>query len=451
MGELLALLGLGGIVFGVVNLFRPTGRLGIGTRKHARRVVYGSFGALILGSLLLPPDESAAEQLTATPTTSVIESTTSTTATTIPQPSTTFATTTTIPLPSVPAAEIIFASPTASPSGDPTSPLPSDATVATVTSITDGDTLDVRLPDGTLDSVRLIGVNTPERNECWAAESALALAMLAPEGSQVGLTVDTSERDQFDRLLRYLWVGGLSVNEELIRRGAAISRRYPPDTSMASRFESAQSEAQASRLGLWAPDACGPPAEATLTIVDWAYDPAGDDNQKLNEEWVVIRNDGNNLSDMTGWGIKDESASHRYVFPDGFSLAPGESVRVHTGCGDDFGTDLFWCSVGSAIWNNDGDTVFVTDPSGNTHTSQSHLPPTTTTTSTTTTAPPPISGGTGGGCHPSYQGECIPIGVEDADCKGGSGNGPYYVGRVTVVGPDVFDLDRDGDGVGCQG
>lgn len=54
------------------------------------------------------------------------------------------------------------------------------------------------------------------------------------------------------------------------------------------------------------------------------------------------------------------------------------------------------------------------------------------------------------GCHPSYRGACIPISASDVDCYGGTGNGPYYVGRVVVVGPDVFDLDRDNDGIGCD-
>jgi hypothetical protein len=52
-------------------------------------------------------------------------------------------------------------------------------------------------------------------------------------------------------------------------------------------------------------------------------------------------------------------------------------------------------------------------------------------------------------CHPSYQGECVPI-TSDVDCLGGSGNGPAYVGQVRVVGPDEYDLDRDGNGVGCE-
>ena len=38
-----------------------------------------------------------------------------------------------------------------------------------------------------------------------------------------------------------------------------------------------------------------------------------------------------------------------------------------------------------------------------------------------------------------------------ADCAGGSGNGPAYVqGPVRVIVSDVYDLDRDGDGVGCE-
>lgn len=53
-------------------------------------------------------------------------------------------------------------------------------------------------------------------------------------------------------------------------------------------------------------------------------------------------------------------------------------------------------------------------------------------------------------CHPSYAGACLDPDASDYDCAGGSGNGPKYTGRVTVVGPDVFDLDRDNDGIGCE-
>ena len=52
-------------------------------------------------------------------------------------------------------------------------------------------------------------------------------------------------------------------------------------------------------------------------------------------------------------------------------------------------------------------------------------------------------------CHPSYEGACVPF-ASDVDCAGGSGDGPEYVGRVRVVGPDVYQLDRDGNGIGCE-
>lgn len=55
------------------------------------------------------------------------------------------------------------------------------------------------------------------------------------------------------------------------------------------------------------------------------------------------------------------------------------------------------------------------------------------------------------GCDQNYAGACVPI-ASDVDCAGGSGNGPAYVrGPVTVVGSDIYGLDRDGDGVGCEG
>ena len=53
-------------------------------------------------------------------------------------------------------------------------------------------------------------------------------------------------------------------------------------------------------------------------------------------------------------------------------------------------------------------------------------------------------------CDPNYSGACVPI-ASDVDCAGGGGNGPAYVqGPVRVIGTDIYDLDRDGDGIGCD-
>lgn len=53
-------------------------------------------------------------------------------------------------------------------------------------------------------------------------------------------------------------------------------------------------------------------------------------------------------------------------------------------------------------------------------------------------------------CHASYQGACLDANATDYDCLGGEGDGPLYIGQVTVVGPDPFDLDGDSDGAGCE-
>lgn len=61
--------------------------------------------------------------------------------------------------------------------------------------------------------------------------------------------------------------------------------------------------------------------------------------------------------------------------------------------------------------------------------------------------PPPAAPS---GCDPNYSGACVPI-ASDVDCAGGSGNGPAYVrGPVRIVGADIYDLDRDGDGIACD-
>lgn len=52
-------------------------------------------------------------------------------------------------------------------------------------------------------------------------------------------------------------------------------------------------------------------------------------------------------------------------------------------------------------------------------------------------------------CDPNYS-PCVPI-ASDVDCAGGSGNGPAYVrGPIRVIGTDIYDLDRDGDGIACE-
>jgi hypothetical protein len=65
-------------------------------------------------------------------------------------------------------------------------------------------------------------------------------------------------------------------------------------------------------------------------------------------------------------------------------------------------------------------------------------------------ASPPDASPQAAGCDPNYEGACLDPTSSDYDCESGSGDGPDYTGEVTVVGDDHFDLDRDGDGIGCD-
>lgn len=257
--------------------------------------------------------------------------------------------------------------PTSTPSPDQPE---ADPAGITLVEVTDGDTIVVRV-DGVEERVRLIGINTPESGECLADAATDRLGELLGDGS-ITLVGDRTDRDQYERLLRYVEVGGTDIHEALVAEGLALSRRYEPDTARADRYDAAQAAAEEASVGQWAADACGPASAASVAIVEVNADAPGDDGKNLNEEWVVVRNDGSEQLDLTGWGLKDESASNRYSFPDGLTVPAGATVTVRSGCGVDDATTAYWCASGSAIWNNGGDTVFVLDPSGNVVVSHSY-------------------------------------------------------------------------------
>lgn len=146
-------------------------------------------------------------------------------------------------------------SPTVSPTAS-ASPEPSAATSsqeeATVRKVIDGDT--IALTDGR--ALRYIGIDTPETGggrttvECFSAESTARNRQLV-EGKQVRLERDVSETDRYGRMLRYVYLGDVFVNEVLVRDGYATAYAYPPDVKYQDRFRAAEAEARTARRGLW--------------------------------------------------------------------------------------------------------------------------------------------------------------------------------------------------------
>ena len=119
--------------------------------------------------------------------------------------------------------------------------------LVTVTRVIDGDTIDVLL-DGKQTRVRYVGINTPERDESCYSEATQANRDLV-EGKTVTLVTDTSNTDQYDRLLRYIYADGVFVNDALVRNGYAEAVLYQPDDAFYSDFLALEKSATSANIG----------------------------------------------------------------------------------------------------------------------------------------------------------------------------------------------------------
>ena len=118
--------------------------------------------------------------------------------------------------------------------------------------VIDGDTIE--LEDGR--RVRYIGIDTPETVDpqkpvqCFGKEASLENKKLV-EGKQIEMEKDISETDQYGRLLRYVWVEGIFVNEYLVREGFAHAVTFPPDVRYQELFLEAERKAREEGKGFW--------------------------------------------------------------------------------------------------------------------------------------------------------------------------------------------------------
>lgn len=126
---------------------------------------------------------------------------------------------------------------------------------ASVVRVVDGDTIEVRLGDR-LESVRYIGVNTPEvrhpkRGEEPGGREATAVNRQLVAGKQVRLELDVQARDRYGRMLAYVWIGDVMINAELVRLGYAQVMTVPPNVRHQALFLKLQRDARDARRGLW--------------------------------------------------------------------------------------------------------------------------------------------------------------------------------------------------------
>ncbi len=104
--------------------------------------------------------------------------------------------------------------------------------------------------------VRYIGINTPETVdprkpvECYGREASDENKKLV-EGKTVRLEKDVSDKDIYDRLLRFVYIDNIFINDLLVREGFANVATYPPDVKYAGQFSESEKYARENKLGLW--------------------------------------------------------------------------------------------------------------------------------------------------------------------------------------------------------
>lgn len=221
-----------------------------------------------------------------------------------------------------------------------------------VVRIVDGDTL--VLSDKK--TVRLIGINTPEKDQPYYAEAKNRLGDLVM-GKPVRLEKDISDTDKYGRLLRYVYIDDLFINLEMIRSGYANAYAYPPDTAHKEEFLSAEKIARTEGVGLWKKSTSPQP----IILAELHADTQGSDAKNLNDEYVILKNTGNSPLSLSRWSMKD-AGTHIYTFPD-FTLTENTSVTIFSGKGANTQNSLYWNSK-DPIWNNDSDTLYLRTASG---------------------------------------------------------------------------------------
>jgi micrococcal nuclease len=126
---------------------------------------------------------------------------------------------------------------------------------AKVERVVDGDTLEVTL-HGKKEKVRLIGIDTPETKKpntpvMYYGQEASDYTKKRLQGQTVELEWDVERKDQYGRLLAYVWIGSEMFNRTLVREGYARMATFPPNVKYVDQFAKDQEDARSKGKGLW--------------------------------------------------------------------------------------------------------------------------------------------------------------------------------------------------------
>lgn len=330
--------------------------------------------------------------------------------------------------------------------------IPEGLTPATVVSVTDGDTIRVQLPDGTVETVRLLHIDTPETSgtigQCGGDEATWFLDWILgyAKGGTVYLEVDVTERDRYDRLLAHVWfeVDGdpnpYMAKDAMVLAGWAESQTFKPDVKYKEQLDASETFSVEHVTGVRLK--CGKFGQPA--------NDAGPSNEQIRQAWLKQPNQGQ-LPPFPGTQVAGSEQP-----------APQPQAQAETteNTGTTQPTDTSQPSQPSAPpapVDAATETPSEAPPTGIPGTAEPateyptevpppteepvYIPPTEAPVIVQPTEVPVAN------CEPAYPDFCIPPvwQVGDLDC------GDVGGGWFTVYPPDPHNFDGDFDGVGCEG
>lgn len=209
--------------------------------------------------------------------------------------------------------------------------------------VIDGDTI---IACG--NTTRLLGINTPEKNEKYYTFAKEFLTSLI-ENKTVKLKFSNERLDKYKRVLAYVYYLDKNVNLELIEKG--LANPYFPS----QKDENYQEFFRAwGRCDLKSINLCERSTNQCANCI-------GLEEFNFKKEEIILKNNCDFSCSLTNWTIEDEGRK-RFIFPD-FLLKPGFQVRIVVGNKTSGSLNTFYWEKEEYVWTDSGDTLFLRDSS----------------------------------------------------------------------------------------
>ena len=195
------------------------------------------------------------------------------------------------------------------------------------------------------ESIRLLGINSPEKGEIYYDKAKKFLSGLILNKT-IKLEYGSPKYDQYQRVLAFVFIGNTNINIELVRVG--LANVYILENK---KYENKLNEAWKECI------------EKDLNLCEKSEDECAEciEVGKFEEQTVLFRNICEYDCSFDDWEIKDEGRK-KFVFED-FVLRAGEEITVEVGEGINSDGILFWTNQ-DYVWTNTGDTLFLRDGEG---------------------------------------------------------------------------------------